>query len=238
MMTERTRGQETRQRILEEACKVFGEKGFRDATHTEICSRAAANVAAINYYFGTKESLYRAVFEHLSVRAEDLYPFGEGLPDDAPPELRLRAFIHAFLGRIFDPEELRSLHYIRMAEMFDPTGLLDDLMERYLAGDRAHILGILRQLLGPGASRQDLEWCEMSVVGQCLMAARGPRDDRGKDLFGFNEAGVDRIAGHIVEFSVAGIEAIRQRSTARAEEGRLPLESTRTELESDDEQTH
>ena len=58
-MTNQRRGQETKEAILENACKVFAEKGYRDATHAEICRCAGTNVASINYYFGSKENLYR-----------------------------------------------------------------------------------------------------------------------------------------------------------------------------------
>lgn len=207
-----SRGQETRQRILEEACKLFGEKGFRDATHAEICSKAGSNVAAINYHFGSKEALYRAVFEHLSQRAEELYPFDEGLAPDASPEQRLYTFILAFLRRSFDPERLTHLHRIRMSEMFDPTGLLDEVMERQLASDRSRILGILRELMGPDVPQRAVEWCEMSVVGQCLMVAHGPRDHRHKDIFGISEVGIDRVAQHICEFSLAGVETVARKA--------------------------
>ena len=237
-MIDRTRGQETRQRILEEACKVFGEKGFRDATHAEICKFAGANVAAINYYFGTKEHLYKAVFEHLSGLAETLYPFDQGISESASPEEQLHAFVRAFLGRVFDPEQLRYLHRIRMAEMFDPTGLLDEVMDQHLAKDRGHILGILRQLLGAGVPERDLSWCEMSIVGQCLMVAHGPRDDRHKDIFGFNEAGVDLLAGHIKDFSLAGVEAIRRKRNSHADSTHLTSGAKPPRLEEDDEQSH
>ncbi|MFA6240393.1 MAG: CerR family C-terminal domain-containing protein [Candidatus Hydrogenedentales bacterium] len=237
-MIDRTRGQETRQRILEEACKVFGEKGFRDATHAEICREAGANVAAINYYFGTKEALYRAVFEHLSVLAETLYPFTQGVSESASPEDQLHAFVRAFLGRVFDPDQLKHLHRIRMAEMFDPTGLLDEVMDQHLAKDRGHILGILRQLLGTGVPERDLSWCEMSIVGQCLMVAHGPRDDRHKDIFGFSEAGVDLLAEHITDFSLAGVEAIRRKSNSATAWAHHTSGANTTRLEEDDEQFH
>ena len=128
-MSERRRGQETKDRILEEACKVFAEKGYRDATHAEICRRAGTNVAAVNYYFESKEALYRAAFEHLARKADTLYPLDGDLPPTAAPEERLRAFIHAHLSRMFDPKRLGHLHRIRMAEMFDSTGLLTQQME-------------------------------------------------------------------------------------------------------------
>lgn len=214
-MSDRRRGQDTKERVLEEACRVFAEKGFRDATHAEICHRAGTNVAAINYYFESKEALYRAAFEHLARKAETLYPLDGGLAPAAAPEKRLRAFIHAFISRMFDPERLGYLHRIRMAEMFDPTGLLAEPLGRRLAQDRKHILRILRELLGPHASQRDVEWCEMSIVGQCLMAAPRPGDGGPRAIFGLAATEADRLAEHILMFSLAGIRAIQRRSKAR-----------------------
>lgn len=214
-MSDRRRGQETKERVLEAACKVFAEKGYRDATHAEICKRAGTNVAAINYYFHSKESLYRAVFERLAERAETLYPLSGGLPPAAAPEKRLQAFIHAHLSRMFDPERLGYLHRIRMAEMFDPTGLLTEPLDRRLARDREHILRILRKLLGPRALQRDLEWCEMSIIGQCLMGAPGPRDEGPRVIFKLEARDVDRLAEHILRFSLAGVKAIRRRIQRR-----------------------
>ncbi len=216
-MSGRRRGEDTKERVLEEACKVFAEKGYRDATHAEICRRADINVAAINYYFSSKESLYRAVFEHLTQKMESLYPLDGGLSADSPPEKRLHAFILGFLRRMFDPEPLGSLHRIRMAEMFDPTGLLEDLLATHLARDRKHIQTILRELLGPQAPQRDVDWCEMSIVGQCFSAAPGPGDKGPRDLFKLTVTEVDRLAHHILAFSLAGVEAIRQRNNESPE---------------------
>lgn len=217
-MSGQSRGHETRQRILEEACKVFGEKGYRDATHAEICQRAGANVAAINYYFGTKEALYRAAFTHLNEKADLLYPLDGGLSTDTPPEQRLHAFIEAFLRRFFDPERLGHLHRIHMAEMFDSTGLLEELSEERLARNRGYILGILRQLLGPQASQRDLHWCEMSIISQCMVPPnREPNHKGPRTIFGLVASEVDRLAEHIFAFSLAGIRAIGQRTQEETE---------------------
>jgi AcrR family transcriptional regulator len=55
---------ETRQRLLKAAGKVFAERGFRAAAVHDICERARANIAAVNYYFGSKEHLYTAVLQY------------------------------------------------------------------------------------------------------------------------------------------------------------------------------
>ncbi|MEA3365331.1 MAG: TetR family transcriptional regulator, partial [Candidatus Hydrogenedentes bacterium] len=73
-MRVRKDGEETRGKILLAALRVFGEKGYRDATHAEICHRAGVNTAAINYHFGSKEGLYQAAYEYAATLADSLYP--------------------------------------------------------------------------------------------------------------------------------------------------------------------
>lgn len=69
------RGDETRNRILEGAIDVFGEFGFDGASTRVLATRAQSNMAAIQYYFGSKLDLYLACAEHLADQA------AEGLRD-------------------------------------------------------------------------------------------------------------------------------------------------------------
>ncbi|MGQ9671001.1 MAG: TetR family transcriptional regulator, partial [Desulfosoma sp.] len=57
-MAPRRDGLATRARLLDAACDVFAEKGYRGARLADICRRAGANIAAVNYHFGDKASLY------------------------------------------------------------------------------------------------------------------------------------------------------------------------------------
>lgn len=54
------RGDETRQRIIEAAFEVFGERGFDAATTRQIAAYAGVNTPALQYYFENKEGLYVA----------------------------------------------------------------------------------------------------------------------------------------------------------------------------------
>jgi len=219
-MTDQRRGQATKERILEEACKVFAEKGYRDATHAEICRRATANIAAINYHFGSKESLYTQVFEYLADQVDTLYPLAPAAHPDVPVEERLRLFIDALLRRLFDPERLGCFHSIQMAEMFEPTGVLSEALERRLNRDRACLHHILQELLGPGAAQQQLLWCEMSIVSQCFMGPPGHHDRGPRVMFRINAQHVDELVEHIWRFSIAGVHAVGNTRHEEQDEGR------------------
>lgn len=54
---------DTRDRLLAAALRIFADRGIASATLREITEEADANVAAVNYYFRSKEELTRTVLE-------------------------------------------------------------------------------------------------------------------------------------------------------------------------------
>lgn len=52
-----------RDRILASAEKLFGEAGFDGASVRQIALAADVPLALVSYHFGSKEGLYRAIFE-------------------------------------------------------------------------------------------------------------------------------------------------------------------------------
>jgi AcrR family transcriptional regulator len=208
-------GEQTRRRVLEAALAVFGEKGFHDATHAEICQRARANIAAINYHFGSKRELYRATWQHAVSAVDRLYPFDDGIPGDAPPAERLRGVVHAIMQRVLD-DRLGMFHAIRMTEHFKPTGILDDLIQNQMRIYRGHLRSILNDLLGPGTSENELNLCEMSIISQCQMVCATRSGKMPHPPWEFSNAGVAALTEHIFAFSLAGIEAVKRKGSGRA----------------------
>jgi AcrR family transcriptional regulator len=65
LATSSSRGEDTRQRLIEAALKIFGDHGFEGASTRMLADAAEANLAAIPYHFGSKEGLYRAAAEFI-----------------------------------------------------------------------------------------------------------------------------------------------------------------------------
>ena len=80
----------TRERILDAALDLFGERGLTGTTVRDIALRAKVNVAAISYHFGGKDELYRAVatsvIGSIEMRVRDrVAPLLEKPPANAAP---------------------------------------------------------------------------------------------------------------------------------------------------------
>lgn len=65
-MTERNKPKTRKDRIMDAALRIFAEKGFQNATITEISKKAGVSEATIYEYFGTKEDLLFAIPEKIS----------------------------------------------------------------------------------------------------------------------------------------------------------------------------
>lgn len=56
----------TKEKILAAAKELFEEKGFDRTTVREVAAKAEANVALINYHFGSKENLLASIVEEMT----------------------------------------------------------------------------------------------------------------------------------------------------------------------------
>ena len=211
-MAVRKDGIESSCRLLKVACEVFAERGYRKTTIGEICRRAECNVASVNYYFGSKDELYAAVWKNAFEEGLRVYPAYGGLGEDAAAEERLGAMVKSALHRILDSGRLGYSGQILLREMSEPSGVMDEIIPSVVRPLAEGLFGIVQELLGPKAGRDEMELCAMSVIHQFL--AIGFKRSRGKLPPFFEELEItdeliERLSGHIKFFSLAGIAAVR-----------------------------
>ena len=200
----------TRQRLLEAAGQEFAERGFRNVTVRDICKRADANVAAINYPFGDKEKLYAATvhYAHLCATRHDVV----GAVAEAkalPAEERLHAFVRTFLTGILDTGRPAWHAKLMAREIAEPTEVLNEIAEQTVRPRLAALSGIIRDIVGPAVPQQVVVNCARSVVGQMLFYhfAR-PMLVRVFPNEPFDASKLDELATHITEFSLRGVRGI------------------------------
>lgn len=61
----------SKERLLQAAVKLFAQKGFEATSTREICKLAEVNLCMISYHFGGKQELYSAIIENLITRQTD-----------------------------------------------------------------------------------------------------------------------------------------------------------------------
>jgi len=195
----------TRDRLLRAAGEVFAERGFRRATVREICRRAHVNIASVNYYFKSKQDLYADVLEYSWRQALRKYP-EEGAEASADAEERLRRFVHTFLRRILDEGRPAWFGKLMAREIVEPTGALDRLIERAIRPLHETLGGIVRELLGRGASPGEIRRHVCGILGQCLFYRHGRHViARIYPEVRLDAEEIARIAGHIGSAALASL---------------------------------
>lgn len=207
-----TAAAQTRQALIEAGGAVFAEVGFHNATVREICRRAGANIAAVNYHFGDKDALYREVLAYYQTRALQKFPLDLGVRLGAPAPERLRAFVRSFLLRIFDHGSDAWHGKLISREMIDPTNALDAIVVERIRPQAQHLGAIVHELLGGQADEETVRLCSLSVVSQCLFYHHcQPVVCRLFPEQNFSSEQVETLADHITRFSLAAIKAAATR---------------------------
>ena len=207
-----TESDTTRERIAIAAGESFAENGFAGTTIRDICQRAGANVAAVNYYFGDKQRLYvEAVCQAHRWRMEQ-FPLPEW-NNDTPPETKLADFIQTFVRRVRSGPDGTWHSKLMMREMANPTEACAELVQSSIRPQFEILLQILRELTPAEAAHEQLRLTAFSIVGQCLFYHFADPVIRNlltaEDYAAFD---VERLSQHITAFSLAAIKSTARES--------------------------
>lgn len=210
-MPENARSNPTRTRLLEEATRLFAERGYRATSVAEICRAAKANVAAVNYYFGGKEKLYDAAWRRAFEKAEALAPLDAASPGTSLEEQLFR-FVLAILRRTFDDGAGGWFSKLLYREMADPTIALERIADEVFEPQTKRLRRLLTKTR-PEADPEVVLRCIHSVIAQCAfynfgraLRARVTGHDRP------SPEEIEALARHVARFSAAGIEATLNRT--------------------------
>jgi AcrR family transcriptional regulator len=192
-------------RLIAVAGPAFARRGFEGVSIRDICRDAGTSVAAVNYHFGDKQSLYAACLE--TAQAECNHRTLAAVDPQAPPHERLRGFIAGMLAGQLAPEKPAWHMELMLREMVHPTEATRLVVERFIQPLSAKLREILDEIC-PGISASEHEgWpTGFSIVAQVLFY--GTYAPITRLLMGdesFQRLSVDAIADHVTRFSLAAL---------------------------------
>ncbi|MEW6741218.1 MAG: TetR/AcrR family transcriptional regulator [Planctomycetota bacterium] len=205
--------QDTKDRILDAAEKLFADQGFAATSLRAITTAAGVNLAAVNYHFGSKRALLAAVFERrlspINEQRLELLDAVEASNDDGP--LALEAVLGAFVGpalRMRKEWGEAGAHFIRfIGRAHSDTNpevraaflqLFRRVFERFLAAFRRAL---------PDVPAGEIPLYLLFVVG-AMAHTMAWSDTMGRPSEGWGTPpDVETIIDRLVSFAAAGMRA-------------------------------
>jgi len=215
---------DTKERILDTAERLFGERGYSQTSLRNIIAEAGVNLAAVHYYFRSKEALLESVFlrraESANRERMEMLDRCEREAGDNPPDLRnvIEAFVAPAFHTAYNPARGGPVFQTLVGRLYAEGGILPRIVV-------AHFLPLLNRFGSaltralPDLPREELFWRVHFAMGATAQALRGTKD---WDVFGSPSRDGEEAAELIMERLMNFLEAaFRAPVTVRSDRNTL-----------------
>ncbi len=222
-MLELPEAESTRTRLLKAAAEVFAEHGYESATIRQICTRANANVALVNYHFGDKLELYTEVLRF------SLQPGAAGagfsLPlGTAEPTAALRQIVGSMVERAFETGDQANLRFrLMLNEFIRPSGATARVVDVVLRPVYDRLREIVGAILKLPPDHDKTRLCVHSILGQVAHFAHS------RQMLGLlwpemkmTPTQRELVAEHITQFTLGYLNGMRSNRLRSAGTRRRP----------------
>ena len=211
------RNNDTRERILDAAERLFMAHGYEGTSMRQITGEAAVNLAAVNYHFGSKESLMQEVFrrrldwlneERLRVLNEMELAAGEN-------PLKPSQIVDGFFGtllRMADDEARGGVTFLRLLgrTLTDPSEFIRTFLANEYVGVMERYKAALFKAL-PDVPKAEIVWRFHFMLGATSYAIAGTdalrvvTDWQIEPSDSFDRT--DRLVPRLMSFLLGGLRA-------------------------------
>ncbi|MBN1569075.1 MAG: TetR family transcriptional regulator [Acidobacteria bacterium] len=166
---------DTKQRILDAAEKLFGEKGYDSTSLRQIISEAKVNLAAIHYHFGSKQELLDQVIIRKAgpMNERRLKLLDRFEAESAPESAALEKIVVAFVLPAILVE--KSPGFVKLMGRVHAEGLMPEIARRNFQPMIARFLSALHRAL-PDSSQKELIWKAHFALGAMSIALTASPD--------------------------------------------------------------
>ncbi len=192
-VTAMSKGEQTRQRIIEEAAPLFNQRGYEGCSLQDIMGATGLEKGGIYRHFQNKEELAAEAFDFAwstmsAKRRQNL----EAIPD---PIARIKQHIANFVARSSFPGGCPLLNTAVDADNGKPV--LRERVRKALHGWRAMLHRILQEGIDSGTIRADIEPTRISTIliasleGAMLLSRIERHDQSRREMLDYLDAWID-----------------------------------------------
>jgi len=165
---------ETRLKILDTAEQLFGEEGYKAVSLRRITAAAGVNLAAIHYYFGSKEELLDELVMRKAepVNEERLESLRRLKEAAAPNAIILEDLLEAFLVPAFHAAD-SSPEFAKLMGRLHAEGIMPAVARKHFGPVGGYFMAELRRAL-PDMPDDELAWRAHLAIGAMAHALTTP----------------------------------------------------------------
>jgi AcrR family transcriptional regulator len=205
-------GLATRQQLLQAAGEVFARHGYAKATSKEICKRAKANIAAVNYHFGGKDALYAAVLVEAHGRLVSLQSLTASGVEASTPEARLRLLLTQLVHHIAGHEDAWELKVLGR-EIMSPSPLVTQMVNDQVLPKVRFATATVAELMELPPDHPAVSRSLVNLAGPCFFLLIGNQGIRQKILPSL-DLDPDPLVEHMLVYALAGMKAAGKKARA------------------------
>jgi AcrR family transcriptional regulator len=200
----------TKDRILDAAERLFGDRGFTDTSLRTITTEAGANLAAVNYYFQSKDALIQAVFARrlgpLNQERVAMLDACEARAGDGP--LPIEDVLRAFLEPPLKIGHERASTFGRLlGRMYiDPGDIFERIVPEQFGAIKARFLRAFRRAL-PDLPPEEMFWRVHFLIGTLAYTMAGLHHLKVTSEGLCDASDPDTILKRLIPFLAAGFSA-------------------------------
>jgi len=187
--TASARGADTRRRLIETAIDVFATHGYDGTSTRLLAERAGVNLPAIQYHFGSKEGLYRAVVGYFAdyieqqmapVGARVKAAFAAGKPSRAVALRLLLELLEDFVGLVFEGGEGDTRTSVESRKLFiaraevERSAALESLYASMRRGVGEPCAALVARLIGRSLKDEQTWLRTAAILGQATVFCNKP----------------------------------------------------------------
>ncbi len=162
----------TKLALLEAAGELFAEHGLEGTNIRAIAEKAQANIAAVNYHFGTKENLYTEALRHVATCAPVIPPEvflarlrGGGVENS--PEAVIRDLVQDRVSNYLSKKSPEWHTKLLMRSLLEPNQALEQLIQQIFTPDQDGLMELVLEI-NPKLSPSQARILVFSMIGQCV----------------------------------------------------------------------